>query len=404
MVNTIAKRMANLKGSVIREIVDAANKPGVISFANGNPSSETFPSHELATIAAQCLLENPDDVLQYGSSHGYVPLIETLKQRLHLKWNIDFTNNELTIVSGATQGCDIISKILLNEGDILITEEPSYASCFNIFRSYGAELQGVSAGMDGIDILALDNLLKKYPKTKLIYTIPTFANPTGATLNLEGRKKLYNLAQEHNVFILEDDPYSELRYDGKPVPPIKSLDADGRVFYIGSMSKTIAPSMRVGYIVYDKSYRESINIAKQITDVHTNLFAQHIIYRYITQYDYDAHIAQCCEIYRQRSTFMTRLLLQHIHPSVKISQAKGGLFLMLFLPNDYNSTLFVEKALDRGVACVPDTGFMISTTKPSNMVRICYSTATPDEIEKGIKILGNLSYELFNDKNVRCEK
>ncbi|MDO5115476.1 MAG: PLP-dependent aminotransferase family protein [Synergistaceae bacterium] len=395
MKNKIAKRMEGLKGSVIRAIVDAANKPGIISFANGNPSSETFPIKELAAISSQCLADDCVKVLQYGTAHGYAPLIEILKERLSVKFNLDFKNNALTIVSGATQACDLISKIFLDENDLVITEEPSYASCFNIFRIYGAGLKGVKINEDGIDINELSILLAQEKGVKMLYTIPSFANPTGATASMEKRKELYALAQKHDFFIFEDDPYSELRYHGDPVFPIKSLDIDGRVFYVGSLSKVIAPSMRIGFVVYDKSYMPLFNIAKQTTDVHSNLLAQHIAYNYIAHYNFEKHISFCRQVYRQRCSFMSELLRKHLHPSVELSSPDGGLFIMMLLPSGYDSVEFAMKALDRGVACVPDSGFMIDPDKSSNMVRLCYSTATQKEIEAGVKILGALSYELF---------
>lgn len=396
MKNNIANRMKGLESSVIRTIVDETNKPGMISFANGNPSSETFPAKELATIASQCLTKDYVQVLQYGTAHGYPPLIKILKERLTSKFGLDFKNNALTIVSGATQACDLISKIFLNENDVVLTEEPSYASCFNIFRLYGALLKGVKTKEDGIDIEKLSVLLKHEKGVKMIYTIPTFANPTGATANMEKRKNLYTLACKHDVLILEDDPYSELRYNGEAILPIKSLDSAGRVFYVGSLSKVIAPSMRLGFVVYDKAYMPFFNIAKQATDVHTNLLAQHIVYNYIAKGDFNRHISHCCHIYRQRCSFMTSLLKKYIHPSVKLSSPDGGLFIMMFLPQNYGSADFVRKALEKGVACVPDSGFMIDPHRSGNMVRLCYSTATQEEIVKGTKILGQLSYELFS--------
>lgn len=395
MKNKIASRMKGLSGSVIRAIVDAAAQPGVISFANGNPSSETFPVKELAEIASRCLIENPVKVLQYGTAHGYTPLIDVLKKRLADKSGIDFEKNDLTIVSGATQGCDLVSKIFLNENDAIITEEPSYASCFNIFRAYGALLLGVKINEDGICIEELKELLSKRPDTKMIYTIPTFANPTGATADMKKRKELYSLAREYDVLVLEDDPYSELRYKGEPTFPIKSFDTDGRVFYLGSLSKVISPSFRLGFIVYEKAYKPQFNIAKQITDVHSNLLAQHIAYNYITSCDYDGHIASCCATYGQRCSLMLDLLKKHLHPSIRLSSPEGGLFITMFLPDGYNSAEFAKKALEKGVACVPDSGFMIDPHKSGNMVRLCYSSASSSEVEEGVKILGHLSNELF---------
>jgi len=322
-------------------------------------------------------------------------LVETLKKRLTSNFGIDFTNNELVIVSGATQACDILSKIFLQDGDTVITEAPSYGSYFNIFRSYGANLAGVAVDENGMDFNSLEELLKSDPNVKVIYTIPTFQNPTGFTAGLEARKSLYEMARRYDVLILEDDPYSELRYAGAAVPAIKTMDRDGRVFYVGSLSKVMMPSVRIGYIVCDKAYVPLINVAKQITDVHSNSLGQYVAERYMNTCGYDAHIAHCCEIYRRKSGLMQTRLKERMHPSVRVSSPEGGLFMMMFLPERCDSMQFARSALDRGVACVPGSAFMIDQQVQTNMIRLCYSFSTVDEIEKGVDILGRLSFELF---------
>ena len=391
MKNYFADRMKNVRASVIRQFAEAALRPGIISFANGNPSVEVFPAEKLTQIA-QKTISGEMDLAHYGRSLGHVPLIETLKRRLASKFEIDFAKNELAIVSGGSQACDVLSRIFINEGDVVITEEPSYASFFNGFRFAGAKLIGVPVGEKGIDVEKVEFELKSNSNVKMIYTIPTFANPTGFTACVETRKNLYSLAQKYDVLILEDDPYGELRYKGTPVPPIKSMDTEGRVFYAGSLSKTISPSFRLGYVVFDKAYAAAVAVAKQIADAHSNLPLQYIAAEYINDYDYDGHIAECCEVYGRKSALMADNIRKKMHPGIRISSPEGGLFMMMFLPEGCDSAKFAWEAMDRGVACVPGSGFMLDQDAPNSAIRLCYSTPTDDEINKGTDILGELSH------------
>lgn len=391
----VADRMHNVKGSVIRQFAEAALNPGRISFANGNPSSDIYPVNEMRRFYCEALEGNAAELLQYGAVQGYRPLIDTLKERLVKRFGFDFEQNELFIVSGGTQGGDIASKILLNAGDAVITEDPSYASFFNIFRSYQAELIGIPIKENGIDLAATEEIVRDHPNVRMIYTIPTFHNPTGFTASVENRRGLYEMAQQYDLMILEDDPYSEVRYAGESSLPIKAMDVDGRVFYLGSLSKVIAPAFRLGYMVIDKRFAPYVNVCKQITDVHSNALAQYVANAIITKCDFEEHLARCSETYRHKSDLMKTTLKKYLHPSVKVSDPQGGLFIMLFLPEGMDSVDFVWKAVDRGVVCVPGSGFMTDQDAPNNAIRLCYSTPNDDEIVRGAEILGKLSYELI---------
>lgn len=390
----ISNKMQVVRGSVIRQMAEAAaSRKNTISFANGNPSSNTFPVEDFARFASEAFRDDPNAVLQYGLSQGYPPLIEAVKARLTQKWGIDFAQNDLIIVSGGQQACDFVSKVLLNEGDTVIVEEPSFASCYNTFRSYGADLAGVPMQPDGMDLEKLEQALEQHPRARMIYVIPSFQNPTGFTTSMEKREKIYALAQAHHVAIFEDDPYCELRFAGEDIRPIKSLDRDGRVLYTSSFSKIMAPAFRLGFLVFDKALTTRMIVSKQCTDVHSSLLFQHITYRCMTQCDHEAHLANCRDIYRRKSSLMLSELKKTLHPSIQCSQPEGGLFLMLFLPEGMDSTPFVWEALERGVVCVPGSGFMIDQDAPNNSVRLCYSTASEEEIVRGAGILGELSQE-----------
>ncbi|MBQ6388481.1 MAG: PLP-dependent aminotransferase family protein [Mogibacterium sp.] len=399
MALRISDKMQVVRGSVIREMAEAAaTRKGTISFANGNPSSDTFPVEDFATFAADAFREDPDGILQYGLSQGYLPLIDTTKERLHLKWGIDFEKNDLTIVSGGQQVCDFASKVLLNEGDVVIVEEPSFSSCYNTFRAYGAKLVGVPMHPDGMDIDILAQRLEEYPEARMIYVIPNFQNPTGYITSMEKRHQIYDLAVKYNVAIFEDDPYCEIRFTGEDLMPIKSFDTEGIVVYAGSYSKTMAPAFRLGIAVFDKSLTSRMIVSKQTTDVHSSLLFQYITNRCIKERDYEGHLEYCRSVYRKKSELMYNELVRTMHPSVRVSRPEGGLFMMMFLPEGCDSLPFVWEALYRGVVCVPGSGFMIDQDAPCNSMRLCYSTATEEEIVRGARILGELTQEWLADK------
>jgi 2-aminoadipate transaminase len=267
----VVNRIKSVQGSAIRQMFKLA-QGDIISFGGGNPATEAFPADDIQRIVADVLQKKPVSMLQYGLSEGYPPLVATLKDRLAKTENMDFEKNDVLIVSGGQQAASLLCALLVDEGDVIITEDPSFVGCLNCFRCAGARLVGVPLEPDGMDITRLEEALKKNKKVSFIYTIPSFQNPTGYTTSLEKRKKIYELAQKYNTVILEDNPYGELRFSGDPIPTIKSMDTDGRVVYAGSFSKVVAPAVRVGYMVFDKSLMSHATIAKQAQDVHTNKF------------------------------------------------------------------------------------------------------------------------------------
>lgn len=389
----IANRISGVHGSMIRELFKLGADPNTISFGGGNPASETFPCEAIEAIASDVLKTQPVSMLQYGLSEGYLPLRRRMKAYLAQKEGIDFDKNELFILSGGQQCADLVTKVLVNEGDVILTEEPAFVGCLNTFRSYGAKLVGVPMQADGMDLAALEAALQANPNAKLLYTIPSFQNPTGITTTLEKRKAVYALCQRYNVAILEDNPYGELRFSGEAVPTIKSMDVDGRVLYAGSFSKVMAPAFRLGFLVFDKSLTAPITVAKQCTDVHSNLLFQHICDAYMEQYDFEEHLNASRAVYRRKCNLMLDAMRRCFHPEVTFGQPEGGLFVMAFLPEGMDSQPFVREAIARGVLCVPGAAFLADESKVSNGFRLNFSTPTDEQIVKGIEILGALTHE-----------
>ncbi|NYB75256.1 PLP-dependent aminotransferase family protein [Sedimentibacter hydroxybenzoicus DSM 7310] len=382
----VAKRMVEVQRSLIRGIAEASNKPGIISFANGNPGNETYRPELFAKFVAEGFAEEPLTLCKYGNSLGYEPLRNAIKTYMSERWEIDFTRNEVLITAGGQQTCDYTTKVLLDEGDVIITEEPSFASCYNTFRSYYGTLAGVTLEEDGLNIEELEKAILENPNARIIYVIPNFQNPTGYTYSLEKRKAVYALAKQYNLAIFEDDPYCELRFDGEDIPPIKSFDLDGRVLYGGSFSKTVSPGLRIGFLIFDKELETRITVAKQVTDVHAGMINQYIAYRCMIS-DFSEHLKRCQDIYKHKRDVMIQQLEEKSPEGLTWNHPEGGLFITITFPEGFDTYDFAFNAIDNGVAVIPGAGFYIDQDKPRNTLRVCYSTSSDEEIIQGIDSL-----------------
>lgn len=394
MEYSFSDRVNSLKPSAIREIFKYAADPAVVSLSAGNPAPDAFPAKEIAEISADLLSRRPVDALQYGLTEGYTPLRDYLKKYMKDKYGIGSENDRLIITSGAQQVMDLAAKSLCNEGDVVICEAPSFIGSLNSFRSYNARLVGVPVEPDGINTEILEEKLKTEKNVRFIYVIPNFQNPSGVTMSLEKRKKVYALAKKYGVMILEDNPYGELRYFGENVPAIKSLDTDGIVMYAGSFSKVISPGMRVGWCVAPNPVIQKMVVCKQGQDVHTNMWSQIVIHEYVTKYDFEAHLNYLRELYRKKAQFMMDLLDEHLAPYITYDKIDGGLFIMCKLPDNINMLDFCKEAVKRKVCVVPGNAFLTDETEECHTFRVNFSTPTDQQLEKGVKILGELIKEL----------
>lgn len=386
----ISDRMVPLSASAIREMLKKAEGKKVIALSAGNPSPELFPAHELAKLAAEIFENSSSEALQYGITEGYTPLRRAVTKRIKEKYDIGTENDDLIIVSGGQQGIDLCTKCIVNEGDTIITESPSFIGALNTFRSYRANLVGIPMDDNGMNLDKLEQALKSEKNVKLIYTIPTFHNPMGVTMPYENRKRLYDLAEKYDVFIIEDSPYFELRYSGEYVPALKTLDKSGRVLFVGSFSKTVAPGIRIGFACGDKELLAKMTVAKQGADVHTNLFFQMLVAKYMEECDYDGHIADCCELYRRKRDRMIEGIQKHFDKRVTYTNPEGGLFLWCTLPTGYKGTEFCEMATEMGVTAVNGMTFDVHPDKNNRGFRLNFSVPSFDEIDKGIELLGDV--------------
>lgn len=390
-----ADRVKHLEASAIREIFKLLAKPGIISFAGGAPAPELFPKKELAEISKEILETKGEVALQYGVTEGYEPLRNWTKEKLIKEGNYSDGDNCI-IVSGGQQGIALASKSLINPGDGVVCELPSFIGGLNSFRSYNAEILGVPLKEDGIDTDALEELLKNHSNIKILYTIATFQNPSGITASLEKRKKILELASKYDFLIFEDNPYGDLRFSGEDVPTMKSLDTEGRVIYFGSFSKILSPGLRLGFTCANAELMERMIICKQVSDVHTNVLSQMVAYEFLSKYSIEEHINKLREVYGRRCKLMIECMDKYFPSCVTHTSPEGGLFLFCTMPEKYDSAEVLKAALEKGVAFVPGKATMIDDKAKYSTFRLNYSNASEENIEKGIKILGEVLHEIMD--------
>lgn len=397
MTYKFSDKVSGLQASAIREILKFTADPEVISFAAGNPAPEAFPTEDIARISADIFQKNPVLALQYSISEGYTPLRELLKKQLEQEHCFDPQKDDLIITSGAQQANELSCKVLCNEGDTLICESPSFIGSLNAFRSYNVSLKGIEMEKGGMKTDFLEDVLKSSSGQKLIYVIPNFQNPTGDTMSAEKRKAVYELACKYDAVILEDNPYGKLRFAGEEVESIKSLDTQGRVLYSGTFSKILAPGLRVGYIAGPREIIQKIIVCKQVSDVHTNIWAQLLCYRFMTECDMEKHYAGLREIYRKKCSLMLDNMDKYFSAKVTYTKPEGGLFIWATLPDGSDMMDFCTKAVrDYKIAVVPGTAFMINESEKTNSFRLNFSTPTDEQIVRGVKILGDMTKEILD--------
>ena len=390
-----ADRVKPMKGSAIREMFKRMADPEIISLAGGNPASELFPADELSKIAGKILMTSPTVALQYGTTDGYPKMKDCAIARAKEAGAYNEGDGVL-IMTGANQGIDLTAKAIINKGDKIIVESPSFIGSLNAFRTYECELVGVDVEADGMDISKLEEALKANPDAKLLYTIPTFQNPTGTTMSLKKRKKVLELASEYDLLIMEDNPYGDLRFAGADLPTLKSLDTEGRVVYCGSFSKILSPGMRLGYVIGPPKLLEKVEMLKQVNDVHTPMLTQMMCVQFMKKYDINKYIAKNRKLYKEKCDTMISAMEEYF-PKGKVEWTvpEGGIFLWCTCPTITDVSVVVNKSLEKKVAIVPGSNFAIDQSLPSNKFRLNFSSASKSDITEAIKRLGEVLTEIL---------
>lgn len=390
MSTKFARRMSTVRTSTIREILKVTEQPDVISFAGGLPAPELFPVPNILSATERVLSESgAAGSLQYSPTEGFAPLRESFAAESRNR-GIDCNAEDILITTGSQQPLDLAGKIFLDAGDCVLTESPTYMAAIQAFQTYEVRFATVPTDNEGLIPDALPKLIER-ERPKFLYTIPNFQNPTGVTLTAERRRTLYSIAARYGLIILEDDPYGRLRYAGTAIPPIKSLDTEGIVIYLSTVSKTIAPGLRVGWAVAAKEILRKLTIAKQAADLHTSSLDQRIVHRYLADFDSEAHIELIRRSYGERYSIMEATLRENMPPGFTWTHPEGGMFLWVTCPEGVDTNELMREAMARKVLFVPGRDFFPNASG-ERFMRLNFSNASPDQIRAGIKRLAEVCH------------
>jgi len=395
MVLKYADRMEQVKGLETREIIKFIGNPDIISFAGGLPAPELFPIEELKRISVRVLEEGGTGALQYVPTDGYLPLREKIAERMQ-KMGITASAENILIINGSQQGIDFSGKIFLNPGDVVICEKPSYLGAIGAFRAYQAQFVEIPTDNNGMRMDELEKALASTSNVKLIYVTPDFQNPTGITWSAKRRKEFIEIINKHNLPVIEDNPYGELRYEGEMINPIKSYDTEGRVIFLGTFSKILCPGFRIGWVCADKEVLSKYILIKEAADIQCNTMAQREVTLFLEEYDIDGHIEKIKLVYKRRRDVMIKIINEEFPPEAKYSIPEGGLFTWIELPEHINGRKLLEKAQEQKVAFVPG-GCFFPNGGHENSIRLNFSNMPEEKIVEGMKRLANiLREELIN--------
>ncbi len=388
--NLYSERVLKMRSSEIRELLELSQQPGVISFAGGLPNPNAFPVDEIKEIVNK-VLEEDSKALQYGPTPGLREFREEIV-RFVGREGIKADLENVLITVGSQQALDLIGRVFLNEGDVVLVGLPTYLGAINAFLAYGVELVGVPLDDDGMKVDLLEEKIKelknKGKKIKLIYTVPTFQNPAGVELSEERRKRMAEIAEENDLLIVEDEPYSMLRFEGEPLKPIKFYNND-RVIYLATFSKILAPGFRLAYVVAHSEIIRKLVIAKQSVDLCTPTFTQVIAYHYIRNGYIDKHIPKIIEMYKRKRDIMLEALENYFPEGCKWTRPRGGMFLWVELPEKISTVEMFKDAIKEKVAYVHGKAFHVDGSG-ENTMRLNFTNPKDELIEEGIKRLANV--------------
>lgn len=388
-----ARRAQRVEPSAIREFLSLAGDPRITSFAGGYPDPTLFPIHELHKIYDELLAPENASALQYTSSDGLPELRALVAARLTAD-GMPCTADGVLIIQGGQQGLDLTAKLFVDAGDVIVTERPTFLGALIAFNPCEPAYRSVPMDDDGMDTDALEEVLRTTDRVKIVYTVPDYQNPTGRTMTLERRRRLIELAEEHDVIILEDTPYRELRYEGPRVPTIKSLDAHGRVIHLGSFSKILAPGLRLGWALASPEIREKLALLKLAADTQNGTLNMRAAAAYLAGYDVEQHIAGMLPAYRHKRDLMLATMEEHFPPGITWTRAQGGLFTWATFPDRLDVAAFQRDVLipRSGVIVVPGAPFF-SERPEANHARMSFSGVPDDRLVAGVRSMGALLTE-----------
>lgn len=384
----ISKLSRSTPASFIRAILKTTESEEIISFAGGLPNPVSFPMEKLQESTNRVIEKYGSKVFQYSQTAGLVQLREYIANHLNTTQGMNVTAEEIIITTGSQQALDLIGKVLINPGDTVVLEEPGYLGAIQAFSQYRPNMKAVVMEEDGMDMELLQELLEEN-EAKFIYVVPNFQNPSGLTYSREKREKLLALAREYKVILVEDDPYGDLKFDGKPYGYVSKNKIEGSIL-LGTFSKTVTPGMRIGYMVIrDPKLRLCINTAKEAADLHSNIFAQYILWDYLEHNDLSQHITKIRKLYKAQCDAMIGAMEKNFPASVKFTRPEGGMFIWATLPENISAMDLFEKASKKGVVFVPGNPFYVDG-RIANTMRLNYTNSDEAVITKGIRLIGEI--------------
>ncbi|NLH42881.1 MAG: PLP-dependent aminotransferase family protein [Planctomycetes bacterium] len=393
MNSLYASRMAKIPKSFVREILKATQDPDVISFAGGLPNPRFFPSQEIAEAAALALARADGSSLQYDTTEGYRPLREWIAQRYRRTEGLEVTADEILITNGSQQGLDLIGKAFLDRQDGLAIEQPGYLGAIQAFSSYEPQFHSVPLQADGADLDRLAGVLRTH-RVKFFHTVINFQNPSGISYSEAKRRAMAEALTPYDTLVVEDDPYRELRFDGRSSLSMRHWLGD-RVILLGSFSKIVAPGLRMGWVCASRETLDKLIVAKQASDLHSNSFCQRILHQYLAGHDIDRHIATIRAAYGRQKDAMLAAIEAHFPAEIGFTRPEGGMFLWTTLPTRLSALELFEHAAREKVVFVPGMPFFVDGGGAHNM-RLNFSNADEDRIEEGIARLGRIIKKLLN--------
>lgn len=381
-----SRTASTLEASIIREILKISSRPGLINFAGGLPAPELFPIDQIRECVDAVLTKSGPASLQYSLTQGILPLREFLAEHVSKK-GLPVSPENITITTGSQQGLDLVGRAFLEPGDYVLTELPTYMGALQAFNFYQVIYCPVTMDNDGLIIEQAEAKIKQF-KPKFIYLVPNFQNPSGITMSLERRQKVIDLAFKHHIPIVDDNPYGELRFAGKPVPSLRNIGGDA-VIGLGTFSKLISPGLRVGWMVAPIACSKVIERVKQATDLHSATFPQYVIYEFLKRGYLEPHIEKIRVAYAKRLEVMEAAMREHFPPSVTWPHPEGGLFLWLQLPEHVSTMKLLNESIEAGVAFVPGRPFHPDGSG-DNTMRLNFANATLEGIVEGVKRLAGV--------------
>ncbi|MHA7140260.1 PLP-dependent aminotransferase family protein [Arthrobacter sp. Bz4] len=388
-------RAANIKQSAVRDVFDISIQPGLVSLAGGSPYLRSLPLKELGDTAQRIIAEHGLEALQYGGGQGMEKLRQQICEVMAAEGITDADPADLVVTTGSQSAQDVAAKVFCNPGDVILCEDPTYVGALNTFEAYQVDVQAVAMDDDGLIPEALEQRITELQSEgrtiKALYTIPSFNNPSGITLKASRRQVIVDICKKHNILVLEDNPYGLLRFDGKPLTPLREGNPDD-VIYLGSFSKIFAPGVRLGWALVPRHLHRRFYLACEAVVLCPSPLTQMLVSAYLSDYDWLGHLETTRALYSERCSTMLSALAQHLPASVSWTRPDGGFFIWVTLPEGIDTYPLLYKAIDAGVVFIPGAAFTPSDA-PSNKLRLAFSAVSSEDIVTGIERLAPILQE-----------